>query len=148
MSYDAHSSTSVTHKLYKCSFFFFFLLASHDCDSQTSLRGFSPSFVETSTCLFLLNLARAVIRSPLDISLTQAGSCAGIRRTVREEVRLCRGMTQLDLRKSPNEIQQHNKPSDAVYSFTTNFYFKQVRVQKKKKTEETTSSPRRKVAVV
>lgn len=40
-------------------------------------------------------------------------------------------MTQFDLRKSQNEIQEHNNPTDAVYSFTTNFKFKQIRVQNK-----------------
>ena len=39
------------------------------------------------------------------------------------------GMTQLHLRKSQNEIHKHN--TNAVYSLTTNFNFKQVRVQKK-----------------
>lgn len=33
------------------------------------------------------------------------------------------GMTQVDLRKSQNEIQDHNNPTDAVYSFNTNFNF-------------------------
>lgn len=52
------------------------------------------------------------------------------------------GMTQFDLRKSQNEIQEHNNPTDAIYSFTTNFNLKQVRVQMK---EETIYSPRRKI---
>lgn len=40
------------------------------------------------------------------------------------------GMTQLDLCKSQNEIQEHNKPTEAVSSFITNFNFKQVSIQK------------------
>lgn len=45
-------------------------------------------------------------------------------------------MTQFDLRKSQNEIQEHHNPTDAVYSFTTNFNFKQVKVQKKKQKQD------------
>lgn len=50
------------------------------------------------------------------------------------------GMTQFDLHKSQNEIQEHHNPTNAVYSFTTNFNFKEVRVQKNR---GNTSSPRR-----